>query len=99
MAGGTLRFIEPGIGILGDLGHGPMTIGASACQPFLEHGIPQTLGLRAWMTLITAIHIGRHLILVFPVHGLGEIGQIWISRFAQRVGSMAIGAENRPVAH
>ena len=53
MAGVTPRFIEPGIGILGDLGQSPMTVDAG--QPFLEHGVPQTLGVWAGMALVAAV--------------------------------------------
>ena len=54
MAGVAPRFIEPGIGVLSDLAQGPVAVDTG--HSFLKHGIPQTLGLRAGVTLITAVY-------------------------------------------
>jgi len=93
----TPRFIEPGIWILGDLGHGPMTIDAG--HPFPEHGISETLGDWAGVALIAAVHSVRDFTAMLFMHGLGEIGQAGHPGCSQGVGGMAIGAEDRPAVH
>lgn len=98
MAGGAVapRFIEPGIGILGDLVHAAMT--GDASQPFLEHGIPQAFGDWTGMALIATVHRIGEAVVSF-VHGLGEIRQVARTGSYQSVGGMAFGAEHRPAIH
>ena len=76
MTGVTPRFIEPGIGILGNLIQIPMTIGAG--HPIPEHDIPQALGVWAGVALVAAVdRAGDYPApAVSAVHGLGEIGYV-----------------------
>ena len=97
MAGVTPRFIEPGIRVLGDLGQSPMTVDAG--HPFLEHGVPQTLGVWAGMALVAAVQRVGDITAVSGVHGLGKIGQVARTGCAQGVRGMAFGAEHRTAPH
>ena len=91
VAGVAARLIQPGAGVILDLVHATMAVGAAHIE-IRGHDIPQALCGGAGMAVVTAIRGIGHLSFVFGVHGIREIGDTSNARCADRVGSMTFCA-------